>query len=76
MEIHTIAGGFRGGGESGSARKAYARQMKDFDVYSVQTPPKSRKYETRIIRFSDDDYARVSLPHTDALVLSLAIANH
>jgi hypothetical protein len=50
--------------------------MKDFDVYSVQTPPKSRKYETRIIRFSDDDYARVSLPHTDALVLSLAIANH
>jgi hypothetical protein len=24
----------------------------------------------------DDDYAGVSLPHTDALVLSLAIANH
>jgi hypothetical protein len=29
-----------------------------------------------VIRFSDDDYAEVSLPHTDALVLSLVIANH
>jgi hypothetical protein len=29
-----------------------------------------------VIGFSDNDYARVSLPHTDALVLSLAIANH
>lgn len=28
-----------------------------------------------MIGFSDNDYARVSLPHTDALVLSLAIAN-
>jgi hypothetical protein len=29
-----------------------------------------------VIGFSDDDYAGVSLPHTDALVLSLVIANH
>jgi hypothetical protein len=29
-----------------------------------------------VIGFSDDDYAGVSLPHTDALVLSLAVANH
>jgi hypothetical protein len=29
-----------------------------------------------VIGFLDDDYAGVSLPHTDALVLSLAIANH
>jgi len=29
-----------------------------------------------VIGFSDDDYAEVSLPQTDALVLSLAIANH
>jgi len=34
-EIHTISGGFGGGGESSSARKAYARKMKDFEVYSV-----------------------------------------
>jgi hypothetical protein len=29
-----------------------------------------------VIEFWDNDYAGVSLPHTDALVLSLAIANH
>jgi hypothetical protein len=28
------------------ARKAYAKQIKDFKVYSVQKPPKSRKCET------------------------------
>jgi hypothetical protein len=50
--------------------------MKDFEVYSVQKPPKSTKCETHIIWFSDDDCAGVSHPHTDALVLSLAIASH
>jgi hypothetical protein len=29
-----------------------------------------------IVGFSDEDYARVSLPHTDALVVLLTIANH
>ncbi|XP_062147680.1 uncharacterized protein LOC133856606 [Alnus glutinosa] len=75
-EIHTIYRGFGGEGKSSSARKAYARQMKDFEVYSVQKPPKSRKRETQVIGFSDDDYAGVSLPHTDAFFFSLAIANH
>jgi len=50
--------------------------MKDFEVYSVEKPTKSQKRENQVIGFSDDDYAGVSLPHTDALVLSLAIANH
>jgi len=50
--------------------------MKDFEVYSVQKPPKSQKREAQVIGFSDDDYAGVSLPRTNALVLSLAIANH
>jgi len=54
----------------------YARQMKDFEVYSVQNPPKSTKYETQIIEFSDDDCAGVSILHTEALVLILYIANH
>jgi len=74
--IHTISGGFGGGGESNSARKAYARQLDDFEVYSVQRPPKSRKYNPLVIGFSDDDYAGVSLPHTDALVVTLTIANY
>jgi hypothetical protein len=74
--IHTISEGFEGGGESSSARKAYARQLDDFEVYSVQKPPKSRKHDPMIVGFSNDDYAGVSLPHTDALVVTLTIANH
>jgi len=74
--IHTISGGFGGDGESNSAWKAYARQLDDFEVYSVQKLPKSRKYNPLIIGFSDDDYAGVSLPHTDALVVTLTIANY
>jgi len=50
--------------------------MKDIKVYSMLKPPKSTKCENQIIGFLDDDYAGVSLPHIDALVLSLAIANH
>jgi hypothetical protein len=42
----------------------------------VQKPPKSQKRDAQVIGFSDDDYAGVCLPHTDALVLSLVIANH
>jgi hypothetical protein len=74
--IRTISGGFGGGGESSSARKAYERQLKDFEVYSVHKPPKSQRCETLEVRFSDDNYARVALPHTDALVVTLAIANY
>jgi hypothetical protein len=74
--IHTISGGFGGGGESNSAQKAYARQLDDFKVYSVQKPPKSQKCNPMVVGFSDDDYAGVSLPHTDALVVTLTIVNY
>jgi hypothetical protein len=76
VTIHTISGGFGGGGESNSARKAYARQLDDFEVYSVQKPPKSQKYNPLIVGFSSDDYDGVSLPHTDALVVTLIVANY
>jgi hypothetical protein len=36
LEIHTISGGFRGGGDSSAAQKAYARHLKEFEVYLVQ----------------------------------------
>jgi hypothetical protein len=75
-EIHTISGGFGGGGDSNAARKAYARHLKEFEVYSIQRPPKMRKYEDLIIDFSNEDFAGVSLPHSDALVVTLAIVNH
>lgn len=29
-----------------------------------------------VIRFSSDDYSSMSLPHTDALVVTLTMANH
>jgi hypothetical protein len=53
-KIQTISGGFGGGGESNSAQKAYARQLRDFEVYSVQKPPKPQKRDAQVIGFSDD----------------------
>jgi hypothetical protein len=76
LEIHTISGGFSGGGESSAARKAYARHLKDFEIYSIQRPPKMRRHENQVIGFSNEDFAGISLPHSDALVVTLAIANH
>jgi hypothetical protein len=75
-EIQTISGGFGGGGDSSGARKAYERHLKEFEIYSAQRPPKMRKYEDLLIGFSNEDFAGVSLPHSDALVVTLAIANH
>jgi len=56
-----------GVGVSSLTHKTYARQMKDFEVYSVQEPSKSSKCETQIIGFSDNDYKGVSLPHRTTL---------
>jgi hypothetical protein len=62
--------------DSNAARKAYARHLKEFEIYSVQRPPKMRKYEDLLIGFSNEDFVGVSLPYSDALVVILAIANH
>jgi hypothetical protein len=35
-----------------------------------------RKYEDLLIGFSNEDFVGVSLPHSDALVVTLVIANH
>jgi hypothetical protein len=35
-----------------------------------------RKYEDQIIGCSNEDFVGVSLPHSDALMVTLAIANH
>jgi hypothetical protein len=50
--------------------------MKSLEVFAVQRPSKMRRYEKIVIGFSNNDYAGVLLPHTDALVVMLAIANH
>jgi hypothetical protein len=41
----------------------------------MQMPPKAQRCDLVVVGFSDEDYAGVSLPHTDALIVSLTIAN-
>jgi hypothetical protein len=75
-EIHTISRGLAGGGESTSARKAYARSVHIEEVYQVERPRKVQKKYTETISFSNEDGKRVSMPHDDALVVTMTVANH
>ena len=51
-EIHVISGGFAGGGESSSARKAHLRSIKWGEALEVQTVFKLPRLDTTIT-FSD-----------------------
>jgi hypothetical protein len=42
---------------------------------AIERPHKSHRKESLVVGFSDEDYAGVSLPHTDALVVTLQVAN-
>jgi hypothetical protein len=42
----------------------------------VERPHKSYRRESMVVGFSDEDYAGVSLPYTDAIVVTLQVANH
>jgi hypothetical protein len=75
-EIHTISDGIVRGGESNSARKAYARSMQGQEVYSLHRPPKSTKTEPVVLSFSEEDARGVVMPYDDALVVTLTVANH
>ena len=75
-EIHTISGGIAGGGESNSARKAYARSMQSEEVYSLHRPSKAARTESVMLSFSEEDAREVAMPHDDALVVTLTMANH
>jgi hypothetical protein len=75
-EIQTIAGGFGGGGETHSARKSYAKEMREVSIYAVARPVKTTRREKLVITFSDEDYEGVYLPHSDALVVTMVIGNH
>ncbi|XP_059434624.1 uncharacterized protein LOC132167629 [Corylus avellana] len=76
-EIHTIIGGFPGGGESGRARKAYAHQLESsHEVYTIGRPMKQSRRSEMIIGFSDADYVDILHPNTDTLVVTLTVANH
>ncbi|KAK3017343.1 hypothetical protein RJ639_007524 [Escallonia herrerae] len=65
--INTISGGPSARGLSTSSRKAYARQ-----VNLAQGPTKPTKASTSL-EFDDADLDGISLPHDDALVITLRI---
>ena len=61
----------------GDARKPYARRVGgSHEIYAIGRPMKLSRRDSMVIRFSDEDYIGVSLPHTNALVFTLTVANH
>ena len=69
-----IFGGFSGGGESSSARKAYLRNYKSRDTLEVQAVSKLPRLVTTIT-FADADLEGSQHPHDDPLVIRAAVAN-
>ncbi|XP_077221942.1 uncharacterized protein LOC143855757 [Tasmannia lanceolata] len=67
--IGTIMGGPAAGGTSSAARKAYARR-----INAVHTTSKKIRTENEI-SFSDADLDNLILPHDDALVVTMLVAN-
>ena len=73
-EIHVISGGFAGGGESGSARKAHLRSIRSGEVMEVQAVSKLPRLDTSIT-FSDSDLEGCQHPHDNPLVIRAVVAN-
>ena len=64
-----ISGGFAGGGESSSARKAYLCSIRSREVMEVQVVSKLPRLETTIL-FSDLDLEGCQQPHDGRLWLT------
>ena len=73
-EIHVISGGFAGGGESSSARKAHLRSIRSREIAEVQTVSKLPRLNTSIT-FSDSDLEGCQHRHDDPLVIRAVVAN-
>ena len=73
-EIHIISGGFAGGRESSSARKAHLHSIKSGEVMEVQAVSKLPRLNTAIA-FSDSDLEGCQHPHDDPLVIRAVMAN-
>ena len=73
-EIHVISGGFAGGGESSSARKAHLRSIRSGEIAEVQAVSKLPRLDTSIT-FSDSDLEGCQHPHDDPLVIQAVVAN-
>ena len=69
-----IVGGFAGGGESISARKANLRSIRSGKTLEIQVVSKLPRLDTTIT-FSDSNMEGYRHPHDDPLVISVVIAN-
>jgi hypothetical protein len=43
---------------------------------TIERPHKSHRRESMVVGFLDEDYLGVSLSHTNAIVVTLQVANH
>ena len=73
-EIHVISGGFAGGGESISTRKAHLHNIRSGETLEVQTVSKLPRLDTTIT-FSDFDMEGCQHPHDDPLVIKAIVGN-
>ena len=69
-----ISGGFVGGGEFSSARKAHLRSIRSGEVMEVQVVSKLPRLDTAIT-FLDSDLEGCQHPHNDPLVIRVVVAN-
>ena len=73
-EIHVISGGFEGGGESSSTRKAHLRSIRSAEMGEIQIVSKLPRLDTTIT-FSDSDLEGCQHPHDDPLAVRVIVAN-
>ncbi|XP_059436608.1 uncharacterized protein LOC132169620 [Corylus avellana] len=46
------------------------------EIFLLEKPSKVQKQEPSILTFSEEDAKEISMPHDDALVITLTVANH
>ena len=73
-EIQVISGGFAGGGESSSARKAHLHSIRSTKIAEIQAVPKLPWLDTSFT-FSNSDLEGCQHPHDDSLVVRTVVAN-
>ena len=69
-----ISGGFAGGGESSSARKAHLHSIRSVEIGEIQAVSKLPRLDTSIT-FSDSNLEGCQHPHDDPLVVRAVVAN-
>ena len=69
-----ISGGFAGGGESSSVRKAHLYNIRSWEILEIQAISKLPWVDTTIT-FSESDMEGSQHPHDDPLVIRAVVAN-